>query len=63
MKLTTKTLELVRKTAATAIDSANRKLEDAKQRKLDEQRMFWQNFPYKHRYTITPQDSGIGGEV
>ena len=52
MGLLGKTLDFAKKATSVAIDSANRKLDEAKQKRLDEERSFLQEFPYKNRCTI-----------
>lgn len=57
MGLLGKTFELAKKATTAAIDSANRKLEEAKQKRIEEERRFLESFPYANRYTIKQKDS------
>lgn len=57
MSILGKTFELAKKAGSAAINSASRKLEEAKQKRLQEEQMFLQRFPYKYRCTIRQQDS------
>ena len=52
MGLLGKTLELAKKATSSVIESANRKLEEARQKRIEEEKKFLQEFPYKYRYII-----------
>ena len=57
MGLLDKTLNLAKKATEAVIDSASKKLDEAKKRHEEAEQKFIQEFPYKHRYIIRQKDS------
>lgn len=57
MGLLDKTLNLAKKATEAAIGTANRKIDEAKQKHLEAEQKFIQEFPYKNRYIIRQKDA------
>ena len=57
MGLLDKTLNLAKKATEAVIDTAGNKIDEAKQKRAEEERRFIAEFPYKHRYIIRQKDS------
>lgn len=57
MGLLEKTLNLAKKATERVIDTAGKKIEEARQKRIEEEQKFLREFPYKHRYTIRQKDS------
>lgn len=57
MGLLDKTLSLAKKASGTVIDSANKKIDAAKQKKLEAEQKFIREFPYTNRYIVRQKES------
>ena len=57
MGLLNKTLDLAIKATGTVVDTAGKKIAEAKQKKEEEEKRFIEEFPYKHRYIIRQKDA------
>ncbi len=57
MGLLNKTIGLAVKATGAVVDTAGKKLAEAKQKKEEEERRFIEEFPYKYRYIIRQKDS------
>lgn len=57
MGLLNKTFDLAKKATGTVWDTAGKKINDARQKREEEERKFFEEFPYKNRYIIRQKDS------
>lgn len=57
MGLLNKTLDLAKKATGAVVDTAGKKINEAKQKKAEEERRFIEEFPYKYRYIIRQKDA------
>lgn len=52
-----KTVQVAKKASSVAIDTANKKVDEIKQKQIDKEREFIEEFPYQHRISVRQMDS------
>lgn len=52
-----KTAQVAKKASSVAIDTANKKVDEIKQKQIDKERKFIEEFPYQHRISVRQMDS------